>query len=165
MAPIVVPIAEQHIDSFHAALDAVARERCYLLFLEAPPLDAVRVFVRGNIDKGCPQYVALEVDRVVGWCDALPVGPQQTRAHCAMLGIGVVADRRGRGIGTALLQAVLGRARAMGLKRIELSVREDNPRAAALYERHGFVREGVERRAVAVDGNYWDLISMAVLFN
>jgi hypothetical protein len=32
----VVPIAEEHIDGFRAGLDAVAQERRYLLFLQAP---------------------------------------------------------------------------------------------------------------------------------
>jgi RimJ/RimL family protein N-acetyltransferase len=156
----IVPIAEQHIDSFREALDGVARERRYLFFLEAPPLEQVRKFVLGNIATGTPQYVALEGDRVVGWCDVLPAFPA-TRAHCGTLGIGVVAERRGRGIGSALLRATLERSQAIGLKRIELSVREGNPRAAALYERLGFVHEGVQKDAVRVDGRYENLLLMA----
>jgi RimJ/RimL family protein N-acetyltransferase len=40
-------------------------------------------------------------------------------------------------------------------------VHADNARAIALYERIGFVREGVARDAVFVDGQYRDAISMA----
>jgi len=72
MIPRIEPIAEQHIDSFREAVDAVARERRYLLFLEAPPLAAVRAFVRGNIAKGHAQCVALAGEKVVGWCDSGP---------------------------------------------------------------------------------------------
>ena len=159
----IVPIGEEHIESFREALDAVAREKRYLFFLEAPPLAQVKAFVGGNISKGNPQYVALEGDRVVGWCDITPASPA-TRAHCGTLGIGVIAERRGRGIGTALLRATLERAQAVGFKRVELSVREGNARAAVLYERLGFLHEGVQKRAVQVDGEYENLLLMAKLF-
>jgi hypothetical protein len=69
----VVPIAEEHIEGFRAGLDTVARERRYLTFLEAPSLEETRRFVRRNIREGCPQCVALVEDKVVGWCDALPI--------------------------------------------------------------------------------------------
>jgi GNAT superfamily N-acetyltransferase len=49
-----------------------------------------------------------------------------TRAHTGVLGIGVLAEFRGRGIGTALIRETLKEARASGLTRIELSVREGN---------------------------------------
>jgi hypothetical protein len=38
----IVPIAAQHVEAFHRALDLVARERKYLAFLEAPPFEATR---------------------------------------------------------------------------------------------------------------------------
>jgi RimJ/RimL family protein N-acetyltransferase len=99
---------------------------------------------------------------VVGWCDVLPID-RPTRAHNGVLGLGVLAEFRGRGIGTALLREALQGARAFGLTRIELSVREGNSRVAALYGRFGFVREGVQRRAVRVDGTDEDLVCMALL--
>jgi RimJ/RimL family protein N-acetyltransferase len=158
----IVPIAEEHIEGFRAGLDSVARERRYLLFLEAPPPEDVSKFLRNNIRKGYPQYVALVGDRVVGWCDVLPI-ERPTRAHNGVLGIGVLAEFRARGIGRALLREALKGARAFGLTRIELSFREGNAQVEALYERVGFVREGVQRKAVRVDGVYEDLICMALV--
>jgi RimJ/RimL family protein N-acetyltransferase len=55
------------------------------------------------------------------------------------LGMGVAAAFRGRGVGEALLEALLGRARAEGFGALSLSVEDGNP-AARLYERHGFER-------------------------
>ena len=51
--------------------------------------------------------------------------------------IGVVTDFRSRGVGGALLDALLERARAEGFDALSLSVERDNP-AIRLYERHGF---------------------------
>jgi ribosomal protein S18 acetylase RimI-like enzyme len=58
------------------------------------------------------------------------------------LTIGVVPARRGKGIGSELLDALLDRARSDGFKRISLSVEKTSP-AVHLYESRGFrsVRE------------------------
>ena len=50
-----------------------------------------------------------------------------------------------------------------GLTRIELTVRADNLNAKALYEKLGFVHEGLRRRAMRVDGAYFDSNAMALL--
>ena len=50
----------------------------------------------------------------------------------------VVPERRGRGIGRALLVRVIDEARALGCKAIDLEVEEAHRRAERLYEREGF---------------------------
>ena len=159
----IAPIAEEHIAGFHAAVDSVARARLYLAMLQAPPLEEAAEFVRNNIRKGNPQFVALVGDRVVGWCDVFPE-KRETMAHGGVLGMGVVEGYRGRGIGAALIRATLERAKAVGLTRVELTVREDNLRAKALYEKAGFAVEGVKRKAALFEGKYFDLILMSLLF-
>jgi GNAT superfamily N-acetyltransferase len=58
------------------------------------------------------------------------------------LAIAVVADWRGRGVGTALLATVLDAARTAGFAAVSLSVEPTNP-ALTLYEHHGFIRVGM----------------------
>jgi ribosomal protein S18 acetylase RimI-like enzyme len=85
--------------------------------------------------------VAVEGGRVVGYVmvgrDRNPV----TR-HVASLGLAVAADRRRRGIGTALLLEAIRWGRAVGVEKLLLSVYPDNVPAIALYRRFGFVDEG-----------------------
>lgn len=50
-----------------------------------------------------------------------------------------------------------------GLTRIELTVRADNLNAKALYERFGFIHEGLQRRASRVGGVCHDAPAMALL--
>jgi ribosomal protein S18 acetylase RimI-like enzyme len=57
--------------------------------------------------------------------------------------IGVEPAARGAGVGSKLLEAIFERARALGLSRTALHVSIDNPRAEALYARHGFQAMGV----------------------
>ena len=55
------------------------------------------------------------------------------------LSIAIVPSRRGGGLGSELLDALLDQARADGYQAISLSVEKDSP-AVGLYERHGFER-------------------------
>jgi ribosomal protein S18 acetylase RimI-like enzyme len=57
------------------------------------------------------------------------------------LSIAIVPSRRGSGLGSELLDALLDRARADGYAAISLSVENGSP-AVGLYERHGFERVG-----------------------
>ncbi len=158
----IAPLAAKHIESFHSALDVVARERRYLLLLEAPPLEATREFVLGSLASGNAHFVALAEGNVIGWCD-IRRQPFASVAHRGALGMGIIPSYRGRGIGARLLAATLDKAGEAGIARVEFEVRGDNARAIALYKKFGFVTEGVVRRAVFIDGDYVDAIAMAMM--
>lgn len=59
--------------------------------------------------------------------------------------IAVAAPLQGRGIGGALLAALVRRAKDVGARSVLLEVRVDNAAALALYERFGFARLGLRR--------------------
>ncbi|MDO8398619.1 MAG: GNAT family N-acetyltransferase [Bradyrhizobium sp.] len=163
MSVDIVPIEESHIEGFHRTLDFVARERRYLSFLEAPPLESVRAFVLDIIKRGRPEFVAVSAGEVVGWCDVLPKD-RPIYVRTGVLGMGLLPPFRGQGIGTDLIRRSLAAARAFGLHRVELTVRENNTSAVQLYKKVGFEVEGLQRDAVQVDGVYENVLFMAVLF-
>jgi ribosomal protein S18 acetylase RimI-like enzyme len=156
------PITEGHIESFHKTLDVVARERRYLAFLAAPPIEQTRAFILNHIRQGYPQFVATFEGEVVGWCDVTPKS-RPIYAHCGVLGMGLLPRFRGQGLGTKLITRTLKACRAFGLGRVELTVRQDNTNAIALYKKVGFVVEGLQRNAVQVDGGYENVVEMAIL--
>lgn len=160
MSVVIENIRADDILPFRAAVDSVAREGRFLASYEAPSLDAVGRFVNANIDHGYPHVVALADGALVGWCDITPEG-RPLKRHVGLLGIGVVAGWRRRGIGNALINAALARAAQAGFLRIELSVRADNAAAIALYRKHGFVQEGLKRFAVRVPDGFEDVVIMA----
>jgi len=155
-------IARGHIEGYWRALDSVARERRYLAFLEAPPVARVRRFALDNIRAGHAHYIAMHEDEVVGWCDVVPKD-RPALQHTGVLGIGIVAEHRGKGLGAHLIGATIDGARRKGLTRIELTVRTDNPRAQRLYERAGFVTEGRIRRHMKIGDDYFDSLLMGLL--
>lgn len=60
--------------------------------------------------------------------------------------IGVAPSAQRRGIGSALLQALVDHARELGAQTVLLEVRVDNEAAVALYERFGFAVLSRRRR-------------------
>lgn len=159
----IVPTTEEHIEGFWAALDSVAQERKFITFVEGPPIQNLRNFVRNNIEQNAVQFVALVDGRVVGWCD-ISKSDRIIFKHAGTMGLGVIAEYRGKGIGKALIQAALDKARAIGLTRVELQVRNNNVQALEIYKKFGFQIEGVKKNAVLLDGVYEDSICMALLF-
>ena len=152
------------VEGFRACLDAVARERRWLAMLAAPSLDEVHDFLERQRRLGMVQLVAAAGARIVGWCDVIPK-PIEGFRHSSDLGMGLLAEYRGRGLGRALLEGTLERARAAGLLRVELEVYASNAVAIALYERCGFRHEGRRRRARLLGGVFEDVVEMALLFD
>jgi len=80
-------------------------------------------------------------ERVRGYVVAWFAGGQGEIANLA-----VEESARGRGIGSALLDAALDEARGHGTEEVFLEVRNSNVRARELYESRGFVEVGRRRR-------------------
>ena len=141
----------------------MARERRWIDFVEGPPLAQTRAFVEMILLGAGVQFVVLdETGEVAGWCD-LVRGDREGSRHVWRLGMGLLPAMRGRGIGRRLAEAAIAEAQARGAERIELEVFASNARAITLYERLGFVREGVRRHARLLDGVYDDNVLMAIV--
>jgi len=90
--------------------------------------------------------------------------PRVKLAHVGDLGIGVLPDWRGTGLGTILLERSIEDMRAKpGIVRLELAVMRGNDLAFGMYERAGFVVEGHKSRSMRQpDGSYSDETLMAL---
>jgi [ribosomal protein S18]-alanine N-acetyltransferase len=84
--------------------------------------------------------VAEEAGGIVGYAGLLAAGTQAD-----VFTLAVAADHWGRGIGSALLEALLAEAARRGCMEVFLEVRIDNARAQQLYRRYDFVQIGVRR--------------------
>jgi ribosomal protein S18 acetylase RimI-like enzyme len=155
-------IRESDVRSFRDVLDSVSRERLFLAMLEAPPLESVRQFVSSSVERDRPHFVATEGEEIVGWCDIIPGDPETGTAHLGRLGMGVRKDHRGRKIGQHLAEAAVGKARAIGLEKIEIEVYSSNDPAVGLYRKLGFEEEGRRKHGRLVDGKYDDIVLMAL---
>jgi RimJ/RimL family protein N-acetyltransferase len=159
---VIRPIALADVEQFQSVTDAVMRERRFLAFVEGFSIEEAATFVARNLRLRNPHLVADDNGRLVGWCDirreTIPV-----YAHAGHLGMGLLPDYRGKGIGMRLLQAAIDEARAAGFERIELSVYAANTRTAALYRKAGFAHEGTRVRGKKLDGEYDDVHMMGLI--
>ncbi len=161
----IVQITDKHIEGFCEAVKAVSAERLYLTTFDGFPLNMSRAFVLGNRAKGLPHFVALDAGTVIGWCDISSSDHRPVLKHSGTLGMGILKPYRGQGIGKQLITTTIAAAKASGLTRVELTVRETNTNAIELYKKVGFEIEGVLRNATYVDGVYTNHIAMAILFD
>ena len=108
------------------------------------------------------QIVAVMEDLIVGTAGLQRFGGRQ--AHVGGLGMAVHDGWIGRGVGTALLGALVEAAdRWLGIWRLQLTVFVDNAPAIGLYQRFGFETEGTFRSYALREGRYVDALAMARL--
>lgn len=158
----IVPATEKHVVSLNACFGDVAAERKYMARFERVPVAMTSEFVRGMLERDDVLLLAVDGERVVGWCD-IASNERPVLAHVGVLGIGVHAAYRGQGLGKRLLAAALDKAFAGGVLRVELEVFATNPRAIALYEQVGFVHEGTRRQCARLDAGFVDIHVMGLL--
>ena len=91
-------------------------------------------------------------DAVVGHATLVPDEPAAT----AELAIFVLQEYQGAGIGTHVIETLLGAGRAAGVERVWLTVERWNDPAISLYEKVGFVASDTEsfehEMAIRLDG-------------
>jgi ribosomal protein S18 acetylase RimI-like enzyme len=105
-------------------------------------------------------WFAVVGDQVAGWCEVSRFAAVRLD-HVAVLTLAVAAPYRRRGCGEAMLVAAEEWARRVGVRKLSLSVRGGNEAAQALYERSGFVLEGVERGHIRTGATFEDNRIMA----
>lgn len=114
------------------------------------------------VDDGGILWAMAEMDgRLVGSLSLARLGDLEKTKHVRALGMGVRKGFRGAGVGTALMDYALRWAREKRVKKVVLSVFSTNKEAIRLYEKFGFVSEGVRRKQFVIEGGYVDEIMMA----
>lgn len=84
------------------------------------------------------------------------------RKHVGSIGMAVDESFQGRGVGTALMGALMDLAdNWYNLRRVELTVYIDNPHAIYLYQKFGFTIEGTHTAFAFREGEYVDALTMA----
>jgi len=134
---------------------AVAAERSGIA--TEPPVDVEeRAALFARTAPG--SVVALAGGQLVGF-----IHVEASRHGFGEFGMLVDRDWRGRGVGSALVQAAIGWARDQGLHKLCLEVFAHNAAAIALYRKSGFVEEGRRiRHYRRANGELWDSIVMGL---
>ena len=160
---MTVAVRSATLDDIDAALaldEAVAVEGRWIA-AEAP-VDRIKrraVFESDLQRDDANLFVADDGDAIVGL-----LGIEVSSYGVAEFGMMVAADRRGQGIGNALLASAVEWARSAGAHKLALEVWPHNEAAIALYRRFGFEEEGrLRRHYLRRSGELWDVVVMGLV--
>jgi GNAT superfamily N-acetyltransferase len=106
-----------------------------------PPVkeEPIREWLDTILDDDCVNVVAKHEDTVAGHATLVPDNDGEHE-----LAIFVLQAYQGAGIGTALVETLLGRGQAEGIDHVWLTVERWNDPAIALYEKVGFETSSAE---------------------
>lgn len=158
-----MPVAEFEVRPARAG---DARAMAQIFAVVAQERDGIATEPPVNIDERAAvfarsasgSFVAVAGSQLVGL-----VHVEVSRHGFGELGMLVARDWRGRGVGSALLEAAIGRARSQGLHKLCLEVFAHNTAAIALYRKSGFTEEGRRvRQYRRASGEIWDSIVMGL---
>lgn len=155
------PLRRDEIEPLLDQLAEVAEERRWIASEPPIPRDRWRDGFERRFDDAYATILASvdDDDRLVGHLSA-----EGRRDRPAEIGMAVVEEWRGRGVGTALMQGCVDWAHETGIHKLALQVWPHNEAALRLYEKFGFEREGVLRSHYRrQSGELWDAIVMGLL--
>lgn len=156
----VRPARPGDAEAWHALQATIYAEGRAFVGDGAPAAGALAARLRAlHPDQGVVLF-AVAAGPPIAWAEAYRLGSRRL-AHVAMLTIAVADGWRGRGVGTALMEAIETWARRSRVRKLQLHVRAGNHEAIALYRRLGYAVEGVLVGQVAADGGFEDEWVMA----
>jgi RimJ/RimL family protein N-acetyltransferase len=129
-------------------------------------------FTRDQIDRWCASRADQDdrldlavIDRSTGdWAGEVVINEWDPDNRSCSFRIALGPNARNRGLGTEATRLIAEYVfDELPVNRLELEVHVFNHRALAVYERAGFVREGVKREALRWDGEYVDTVVMSIL--
>lgn len=126
-------------------------------------LQALECQIQNSIEDNDFLVIAEVEGEIVGYLLAERGVPNRIK-HTAYVVTGVREKCRGCGIGKELFQRLDSWAKENDVTRLELTVICNNTIAKKLYEKNGFVVEGIKKNSMIIDGKYVDEFYMAKLF-
>jgi phosphinothricin acetyltransferase len=104
------------------------------------------------------RLVAVAGERVLGWAMLAPTSSRSCYAGVAESSVYVAENARGRGVGRALMEALIAGAAGAGIWTIHAGMFPENAASVALHERLGFRLVGRFERIAQLDGVWRDTV-------
>lgn len=104
------------------------------------------------------RFVAVENDAVLGWAALVPVSERCVYEGVVENSVYVTEPAQGRGVGSALLDALVTSSETSGIWTIQTGVFPENEASVRLHERAGFRVVGRRERLGKLDGSWRDVL-------
>jgi L-amino acid N-acyltransferase YncA len=114
--------------------------------------------VAGWLDEGRPLLVAERDGRVVGFARVARYSARPVYDGVGEHAVNVAREARGTGLGTRLLDELVGAAERAGIHKLTSRVFSDNAASRAVHRAAGFEEVGIQRRHARLDGRWRDCV-------
>lgn len=104
------------------------------------------------------RLVAEVGEKIAGWVALSPYSTRQVYIGVVEVGIYVDPDFQGNGIGSALLENVLGVCEKEGVWTVQASIFPENAASLALHQKFGFRVVGRRERIAQLNGKWRDVM-------
>lgn len=105
-----------------------------------------------------PRLKAVSSGAMAGWAALSPVSSRGVYAGVAEVSVYVASAARGKGVGAALLDALVEASENAGLWTLQAGIFPENGASLALHEGRGFRRVGVRERIGYGGGRWRDVV-------
>lgn len=124
----------------------------------AMPVEKEEAFIENGLNnERVVMITAFDGDRIIGSADLRAAGSRQRISHRCAMGITILKEYWGIGLGSHIMQALIDCAREIGYEQLELEVVANNRRALNLYTKFGFKVFGCHPNKIRyANGDYAD---------
>ncbi|MBU7593228.1 GNAT family N-acetyltransferase [Metabacillus halosaccharovorans] len=160
LRPVRIEDAEQIIH----AVAQIIKSGAYIQKESARSLAEEQRFIENMIQLDNMYVAAVLNDEIVGIARVIR-GELEMKRHTGLFRTWLVHSAQGNGIGSNIMNYTMKWCRTHQLHKLCLTVFASNDLAHKLYERYGFIEEGVQKEQVKINEMYDDEILMAYFFN
>jgi len=147
-------------------MDAISEESNFLTFGPGEfgaNVQQEKSFIANLSTKKNTLFIVAEMDGKIIGNLSFSGGPRPRIAHVGEFGISVLKEYWGYGVGEELLQYLINWSKNSGIiRKINLKVRTDNTRGIHLYSKMGFLEEGLLKRDLMINGDFFDSLLMGL---
>lgn len=150
-------------------IDRISRESDFLTFGAGEfdkTIEQEKNFLEGISRQKNGLFIVAEVDgKIVGNLN-FSGGAKPRIAHTGEFDVSVLREYWGQGIGKRLIYYLIEWSKQSGvIRKINLRVRSDNNTAIELYQKLGFLEEGVITRDFLINDRFYDSLSMGLFID
>lgn len=151
---------EEDAEAILSFIESASKETDFLTFGPGEfqvSLSEQRAFLKSYKESPTSLYLIGLIEETIAASLSFTTGTRRRLVHYGEIGMSVGNQFWNLGIGGAMMDYLLAWAQKHGtIKKINLGVRTDNLRAIHLYLNKGFEVEGIIRRSICINGEYFD---------
>ncbi|WP_100372528.1 GNAT family N-acetyltransferase [Bacillus sp. FJAT-45037] len=157
------PVQKSDAIDIITSVDSIIKEGTYIQKERPRTIEEEHQFIK-EMKEQDNMYIVVEVDGTARGIARVIRGELTMKKHTGMFRTWLHEDAQGKGIGKKVMEYTFEWCRMHMLHKLCLTVFASNNIAKTLYERYGFVTEGIQKEQVYLNGTYDDEIFMAYFF-